>query len=90
MIILSVLLIGFAFPTAFTYAAKQGDLQAISVEEEIAVEDDKTTIQEEPVAEAAIFKQNRMIYMTQITIIGLGIIMAGVGTYVFVIKNYNK
>jgi len=45
-----------------------------------------TTIEEEPTAEAATMEQNRLIFQTQIMIIGLGIIMAAAGTYVFVFK----
>jgi len=90
MIVLSALYIGFASPTAFTYATIQENVEEKTIDGADASEEGTTTIEEEPVAEAAILEQNRATYMTQILIISLGIIMAGVGTYVFILKEHNK
>ncbi len=87
MIVLSAFYIGFAFPSAFTYATIQEGVHETAPDEQ---SESEVTIEDEPVAEAKTFDQNKMIYTTQIAIITLGIIMAGAGTYVFVFKNNNK
>jgi len=90
MIVLSALYIGFAFPATFTYAATQESVEEKIIDGADASEEGTTTIEEEPVAEAATLEQNRMVFITQILIISLGVIMAGVGTYVFVLKEHNS
>ena len=86
MIVLSVLYIGLIFPTATTEASLQKTTEGIVVEEADEPNDDETTIEDEPVAEAARMEQNQAIYTTQIVIITIGIVMVCVGTYVFILK----
>lgn len=47
------------------------------------------TIEDEITAKAAA-PQNSIVFATQLSIIGLGVIMAGLGTYIFLFKKENK
>ena len=85
IVVLTVFYMAFVFPTAVVRAESNDVKQEVDAGEETSSEE-TTTIEDEPTAEAAV-AQNQMTLITQMSIIGLGILMAGAGTYVFCIKN---
>lgn len=85
IIVIAAVYFGFAIPANCVYAASEQNAKQ-ETEQLQEEETETTTIEEEPTAEAATMEQNRLIFQTQIMIIGLGIIMAAAGTYVFVFK----
>ena len=84
IVVLTVFYMAFVFPTAVVRAESNDVKQEVDAGEETSSEE-TTTIEDEPTAEAAV-AQNQMTLITQMSIIGLGILMAGAGTYVFLIK----
>jgi len=87
-IFLTALYMAYVFPTAVVKVEAQDTKQTTNVESETgSVEPDleTTTIEEEPTAEAA-SPQSQLAMVTQMSIIGLGIMMVGVGTYLFCFK----
>ena len=87
-IFLTVLYMAYVFPTAVVKAESQDMKQTTSVESEAGSaepDSETTTIEEEPTAEAA-SPQSQLAMATQMSIIGLGIMMVGIGTYVFCFK----
>jgi len=84
IVVLTVFYMAFVFPTAVVMAESNDVKQEVATSEETSSEK-TTTIEDEPTAEAAV-AQSQMTLITQMSIIGLGILMAGVGTYVFLIK----
>lgn len=89
VIVLAIFYVTIAFPTAVVKAESGNTDQKVgteSIEDQEGTTEATTTIEDEPTAEAAI-AQNQMTLITQMSIIGLGILMAGAGTYVFCIKN---
>ena len=88
IVVLTVFYMAFVFPTAVVRAESNDLKQEVDAGEETSSEE-TTTIEDEPTAEAAV-AQNQMTLITQMSIIGLGILMAGAGTYVFCIKDRSK
>ena len=88
IVVLTVFYMAFVFPTAVVRAESNDVKQEVDAGEETSSEG-TTTIEDEPTAEAAV-AQNQMTLITQMSIIGLGILMAGAGTYVFCIKDRSK
>ena len=86
IIVIAAVYFGFAIPANCVYAASEHNTKMQETEQLQEEQTETTTIEEEPTAEAASFEQNRLIFQTQVIIIGLGIIMAAAGTYVFVFK----
>lgn len=90
--VLAIFYVTIAFPTAVVNAESGNTDQKVgteSIEDQEVATEVTTTIEDEPTAEAAI-AQSQMTLITQMSIIGLGILMAGAGTYVFCIKNKSK
>ena len=88
IVVLTVFYMAFVFPTAVVRAESNDVKQEVDAGEETSSEE-TTTIEDEPTAEAAV-AQNQMTLITQMSIIGLGILMVGAGTYVFCIKDRSK
>ena len=86
IIVITAVYFGFAFPVDYAFAASEQNVEMQETDQLQDEETDTTTIEEEPTAEAATIEQNHLMYQAQIIIIGLGIIMAAAGTYVFVLK----
>ena len=89
ILLLMILCMAYLMPATVAYAKPPDTKVSAATEEESiseeASEEETTTIEEEPTAEAA-SPQSQMALMTQMTIIGIGILMVGVGTYVFIFK----
>ena len=89
ILLLMILCMAYLRPTTVAYAKPTDTKVSTATEEESVTEassdEETTTIEEEPTAEAAL-PQSQMAPITQMTIIGIGILMVGVGTYVFIFK----
>ena len=86
IIVITSVYFGFTLPMNCVFAASEQSVNVQETEQSLEEETDTTIIEEEPTAEAASFEQSRLMFQTQIIIIGLGIIMVVAGTYVFVFK----